>query len=80
MPHAGLENEDDSAEYQGWEYIWSADNNNWECASAPQSATRVYAMDDHIVSDQYNSNKEIVNSTSYYSDSEGRLIEERKNG
>ena len=78
MPYAGLENEDDSSvESQRWVYIWSVDNNNWECASVPQSATRVYAMDDHIVSDQYNSNKEIVNSTSYYSDSEGRLIEER---
>ena len=78
MPYAGLENEDAfSVGTQGWVYSWSVDDNNWECASAPQSATRVYAMDDHIVSDQYNSNKEIVNSTSYYSDSEGRLIEER---
>ena len=78
MPYAGLENDDvSSVGTQGWVYSWSVDDNNWECASAPQSATRVYAMDDHIVSDQYNSNKEIVNSTSYYSDSEGRLIEER---
>ena len=78
MPYAGLENDDvSSVGTQGWVYSWSVDDNNWECASVPQSATRVYAMDDHIVSDQYNSNKEIVNSTSYYSDSEGRLIEER---
>lgn len=78
MPYAGLENDYvSSVGTQGWVYSWSVDDNNWECASAPQSATRVYAMDDHIVSDQYNSNKEIVNSTSYYSDSEGRLIEER---
>lgn len=77
MPFAS--EDDDTASYADitWRYIWSADENNWQCELAPQSASRVYAMDDHIVSDQYNSNKEIVNSTSYYSDSEGRLIEER---
>ena len=60
-----------------WLYYWSVDDNDWLCEYAPDHDNRVYVKDGNIVCDQYNSNKEIVSTTTYYRDSEGRLIEER---
>lgn len=60
-----------------WRYYWSVDDNDWLCEYAPDHDNRVYVKDGNIVCDQYNSNKEIVSTTTYYRDSEGRLIEER---
>ena len=61
----------------GWLYYWSVDDNDWLCEYAPDHDNRVYVKDGNIVCDRYNSNKEIVSTTTYYRDSEGRLIEER---
>lgn len=59
-----------------WHYEWSTQDKDWKCVMAPLSMKRVYTKDGNIVQDEYDSNKNVVSSTIYRSDSQGRLTEE----
>lgn len=59
-----------------WRYEWSTQDKDWKCVWAPSGMKRVYAKDGNIVQDEYDSNKNVVSSTTYRSDSQGRLTEE----
>lgn len=59
-----------------WHYEWSTQDKDWKCVMAPSGMKRVYTKDGNIVQDEYDSNKNIVGSTTYRSDSQGRLTEE----
>lgn len=59
-----------------WRYEWSTQDKDWKCVMAPSGVKRVYTKDGNIVQDEYDSNKNIVSSTTYRSDSQGRLTEE----
>mgnify|MGYP004477548729 FL=1 len=59
-----------------WRYEWSTQDKDWKCVMAPSGVRRVYTKDGNIVQDEYDSNKNIVSSTTYRSDSQGRLTEE----
>lgn len=59
-----------------WRYEWSTQDKDWKCVMAPSGVKRVYTKDGNIVQDEYDSNKNIVGSTTYRSDSQGRLTEE----
>lgn len=59
-----------------WRYEWSTQDKDWKCVMAPSGMKRVYTKDGNIVQDEYDSNKNIVGSTTYRSDSQGRLTEE----
>ena len=59
-----------------WRYEWSTQDKDWKCVMAPSGVRRVYTKDGNIVQDEYDSNKNIVGSTTYRSDSQGRLTEE----
>lgn len=59
-----------------WHYEWSTQDKDWKCVMAPSGVRRVYTKDGNIVQDEYDSNKNIVSSTTYRSDSQGRLTEE----
>lgn len=62
--------------WAGWDYEWSTQDKDWKCVWAPSGARRVYTKDGNIVQDWYDSNKNVVSSTTYSSDSQGRLIKE----
>ncbi len=59
-----------------WHYEWSTQDKDWKCVWAPSGMKRVYTKDGNIVQDEYDSNKNVVSSTTYRSDSQGRLTEE----
>lgn len=59
-----------------WSYEWSTQDKDWKCVVAPSGMERVYTKDGNIVQDEYDSNKNVVSSTTYRSDSQGRLTEE----
>ena len=59
-----------------WHYEWSTQDKDWKCVMAPSGVKRVYTKDGNIVQDEYDSNKNVVSSTTYRSDSQGRLTEE----
>lgn len=59
-----------------WRYEWSTQDKDWKCVMAPSGMKRVYTKDGNIVQDEYDSNKNVVGSTTYRSDSQGRLTEE----
>lgn len=59
-----------------WHYEWSTQDKDWKCVMAPSGMKRVYTKDGNIVQDEYDSNKNVVGSTTYRSDSQGRLTEE----
>lgn len=59
-----------------WSYEWSTQDKDWKCVMAPSGVKRVYTKDGNIVQDEYDSNKNVVSSTTYCSDSQGRLTEE----
>lgn len=59
-----------------WSYEWSTQDKDWKCVVAPSGMKRVYTKDGNIVQDEYDSNKNVVSSTTYCSDSQGRLTEE----
>lgn len=59
-----------------WHYEWSTQDKDWKCVMAPSGMKRVYTKDGNIVQDEYDSNKNVVGSTIYRSDSQGRLTEE----
>ena len=59
-----------------WHYEWSTQDKDWKCVMAPSGMKRVYTKDGNIVQDEYDSNKNVVSSTTYRSDSQGRLTEE----
>lgn len=59
-----------------WRYEWSTQDKDWKCVMAPSGVKRVYTKDGNIVQDEYDSNKNVVGSTTYRSDSQGRLTEE----
>ena len=59
-----------------WRYEWSTQDKDWKCVMAPSGVKRVYTKDGNIVQDEYDSNKNVVSSTTYRSDSQGRLTEE----
>lgn len=59
-----------------WSYEWSTQDKDWKCVMAPSGMKRVYTKDGNIVQDEYDSNKNVVSSTTYRSDSQGRLTEE----
>lgn len=59
-----------------WHYEWSTQDKDWKCVMAPSAMKRVYTKDGNIVQDEYDSNKNVVSSTTYRSDSQGRLTEE----
>lgn len=59
-----------------WHYEWSTQDKDWKCVMAPSGVKRVYTKDGNIVQDEYDSNKNVVGSTTYRSDSQGRLTEE----
>lgn len=59
-----------------WHYEWSTQDKDWKCVVAPSGMKRVYTKDGNIVQDEYDSNKNVVSSTTYRSDSQGRLTEE----
>ena len=59
-----------------WRYEWSTQDKDWKCVMAPSGMKRVYTKDGNIVQDEYDSNKNVVGSTTYRSDSQGRLAEE----
>lgn len=59
-----------------WRYEWSTQDKDWKCVMAPSGMKRVYTKDGNIVQDEYDSNKNVVSSTTYRSDSQGRLTEE----
>ena len=59
-----------------WHYEWSTQDKDWKCVVAPSGMKRVYTKDGNIVQDEYDSNKNVVSSTTYCSDSQGRLTEE----
>lgn len=59
-----------------WRYEWSTQDKDWKCVMAPSGVKRVYTKDGNIVQDEYDSNKNVVGSTTYRSDSQGRLAEE----
>lgn len=58
-----------------WRYEWSTQDKDWKCVVAPSGMKRVYTKDGNIVQDEYDSNKNVVGSTTYRSDSQGRLTE-----
>lgn len=59
-----------------WRYEWSTQDKDWKCVMAPSGVKRVYTKDGNIVQDEYDGNKNVVGSTTYRSDSQGRLTEE----
>lgn len=79
-PMMPLEGEQDEWEINmagmPWRYEWSTQDKDWKCVMAPSGMKRVYAKDGNIVQDEYDSNKNVVSSTTYRSDSQGRLTEE----
>ena len=79
-PMVPLEGEQDEWEINmagmPWRYEWSTQDKDWKCVMAPSGMKRVYTKDGNIVQDEYDSNKNIVSSTTYRSDSQGRLTEE----
>ena len=58
-----------------WSYEWSAQDKDWKCVEAPWRDSRVYTKDGNVVSDSYDRDKNLVSSTTYRSDSQGRLTE-----
>lgn len=77
MPLEGEQDEwDISVGVISWCYEWSTQNKDWKCVYAPSGVKRVYTKDGNIVQDEYDSNKNVVSSTTYRSDSQGRLTEE----
>ena len=77
MPLEGDQDEWNTiAGWDSWIYEWSTQDKDWKCVMAPSGDSRVYTKDGNIVSDWYDSNKNIVSSTTYCSDSQGRLTEE----
>lgn len=79
-PVMPLEGEQDEWEFSmarmPWRYEWSTQDKDWKCVMAPSGVKRVYTKDGNIVQDEYDSNKNVVGSTTYRSDSQGRLTEE----
>lgn len=79
-PMMPLEGEQDDWEINmagmPWRYEWSTQDKDWKCVMAPSGMKRVYTKDGNIVQDEYDSNKNVVSSTTYRSDSQGRLAEE----
>lgn len=79
-PMMPLEGEQDDWEVSmavsPWRYEWSTQDKDWKCVMAPSGMKRVYTKDGNIVQDEYDSNKNVVSSTTYRSDSQGRLTEE----
>lgn len=79
-PMMPLEGEQDEWEVSmavtPWRYEWSTQDKDWKCVMAPSGMKRVYTKDGNIVQDEYDSNKNVVGSTTYRSDSQGRLTEE----
>ena len=79
-PVMPLEGEQDEWEFNmagmPWRYEWSTQDKDWKCVMAPSGVKRVYTKDGNIVQDEYDSNKNVVSSTTYRSDSQGRLTEE----
>lgn len=79
-PMMPLEGEQDEWEVNmaliPWRYEWSTQDKDWKCVMAPSGMKRVYTKDGNIVQDEYDSNKNVVSSTTYRSDSQGRLTEE----
>lgn len=79
-PMMPLEGEQDDWEVSmavsPWRYEWSTQDKDWKCVMAPSGMERVYTKDGNIVQDEYDSNKNVVSSTTYRSDSQGRLTEE----
>lgn len=79
-PVMPLEGEQDEWEFNmagmPWRYEWSTQDKDWKCVMAPSGVKRVYTKDGNIVQDEYDSNKNVVGSTTYRSDSQGRLTEE----
>ena len=77
MPLEGEQDDwDVSMAVTPWHYEWSTQDKDWKCVWAPSGMRRVYTKDGNIVQDEYDSNKNIVSSTTYRSDSQGRLTEE----
>ena len=77
MPLEGEQDEwDISVGVSPWRYEWSTQDKDWKCVMAPSGVKRVYTKDGNIVQDEYDSNKNVVGSTTYRSDSQGRLTEE----
>ena len=77
MPLEGEQDEwDISVGVSPWRYEWSTQDKDWKCVMAPSGVKRVYTKDGNIVQDEYDSNKNVVSSTTYRSDSQGRLTEE----
>lgn len=79
-PMMPLEGEQDEWEFNmagmPWRYEWSTQDKDWKCRYAPSGVKRVYTKAGCIVRDEYDSNKNVVSSTTYRSDSQGRLTEE----
>ena len=79
-PVMPLEGEQDEWEFNmagmPWRYEWSTQDKDWKCRYAPSGVKRVYTKAGCIVRDEYDSNKNVVGSTTYRSDSQGRLTEE----
>ena len=59
-----------------WRYEWSTQDKDWKCVMDPSGGKRVSNKAGNIVQDEYDSNKNVVGSTTYRSDSQGRLTEE----
>ena len=77
MPLEGEQDEwDISVGVSPWRYEWSTQDKDWKCVYAPLGVKRVYTKAGNIVQDEYDSNKNVVGSTTYRSDSQGRLTEE----
>lgn len=77
MPLEGEQDEwDVNVAVSPWSYEWSTQDKDWKCVVAPSGMERVYTKDGNIVQDEYDSNKNVVSSTTYRSDSQGRLTEE----
>lgn len=77
MPLEGEQDEwDVNVAVTPWHYEWSTQDKDWKCVWAPSGMKRVYTKDGNIVQDEYDSNKNVVSSTAYRSDSQGRLTEE----
>lgn len=77
MPLEGEQDEWDAVMTEiPWRYEWSTQDKDWKCVMAPSGVKRVYTKDGNIVQDEYDSNKNVVGSTTYRSDSQGRLTEE----
>lgn len=77
MPLEGEQDEwEDNMTLILWRYEWSTQDKDWKCVMAPSGMKRVYTKDGNIVQDEYDSNKNVVSSTTYRSDSQGRLTEE----